>query len=245
MSSAAPYGGMRVVIANDDQLVVDGVKRVLEADGGFQVVGEAAPGPQVSRLVGRTKPDIVLLDLPMPGPDRELTCLARICKRHPEVKVAVLSISEDEKMVETAFERGATAYIVKDILNPADLPSTLRQVIGAAYAPLGPHHPQATAASGLTEREKAILSLLATRATHPTQDDLHLDIDRSPAARLRHARQRFVDARANLRHWEQLGRTWDYDARKLFPFPTPRPSSLLILVLIVAVSWLTFELLSR
>jgi len=103
---------MRVLIADDHKLIVDGIKRALEESPDFEVVGEASSGSQVLPLVGRTKPDLVLLDLRMPGADG-LTCLAQIRKRHPEVKVVVLSVSTDENVIQTVLKRGASAYIVR------------------------------------------------------------------------------------------------------------------------------------
>ncbi len=153
---------MRVLIADDHRLIVDGIKRALEACDDFEVVGEATSGSQVLPLVGRTNPDLVLLDLRMPGADG-LTCLAQIRKRHPDVKVVVLSVSTDENVIQTALKRGASAYIVKSV-NPIDLPSALRQAMeGTVYTAVGLPQPGENAArvAGLTERETAILSALA------------------------------------------------------------------------------------
>ena len=85
---------MRVLIADDHKLIVEGVKRALGDSPDFEVVGECSSGSQVLPMVGRTNPDIVLLDLRMPGADG-LACLSRIRKQHPEVKVVVLSVSTD------------------------------------------------------------------------------------------------------------------------------------------------------
>jgi DNA-binding NarL/FixJ family response regulator len=153
---------MRVLIADDHKLIVEGVKRALEEADDFEVVGECSSGSQVLPLVGRTNPDIVLLDLRMPGADG-LTCLAQIKKRYPEVKVVVLSVSTDENVIQTVLMRGASAYIVKSI-NPIDLPSALRQAVeGTMFSAIGLPEPgeSAAKAAGLTEREAAILSALA------------------------------------------------------------------------------------
>jgi DNA-binding NarL/FixJ family response regulator len=153
---------MRVLIADDHRLIVEGVKRSLEDADDFEVVGECSSGAQVLPMVGRTNPDIVLLDLRMPGADG-LTCLAQIKKRHPEVKVVVLSVSTDENVIQTVLQRGASAYIVKSI-NPIDLPSALRQAVdGTTFTTIGLPEPgeAAAKAAGLTEREAAILSALA------------------------------------------------------------------------------------
>jgi DNA-binding NarL/FixJ family response regulator len=153
---------MRVLIADDHKLVVEGIKRSLEDSSDFEVVGEASSGSQVLPLVGRTNPDIVLLDLRMPGADG-LMCLNQIRKRYPKVKVVVLSVSTDENVIQTVLKGGASAYIVKSI-NPIDLPSALRQAVeGTVFSAIGlPDASDSPArAAGLTERETAILSALA------------------------------------------------------------------------------------
>jgi DNA-binding NarL/FixJ family response regulator len=154
---------LKVVIADDHRLILDGIKHALEEDGGFQVVGEATSGERVLPIVGQTSPDLVVLDLRMPGMDG-LTCLDQIKKRHPTIKVVILSVSTDERLIETILARGASAYIVKSV-NPVDLPAALRQAVdGTVFSAIG--LPEATApgaarAAGLTDRELAILSALA------------------------------------------------------------------------------------
>src|SRR5215470_4597886 len=127
---------MRVLVADDHKLIVEGIKRALDESEDFEVVGEATSGSQVIPLVARTNPDLVLLDLRMPGADG-LTCLTRIRKQHPNVKVVILSVSTDENVIQTVLKRGASAYIVKTI-NPIDLPSALRQAMdGTVYTAIG------------------------------------------------------------------------------------------------------------
>lgn len=152
---------MRVVIADDHKLIVDGIKRALEESNDFEVVGEASSGSQVLPLINRTKPDLVLLDLRMPGADG-LTSLSRIRKQHPNVKVVILSVSTDENVIQSVLKRGASAYIVKTI-NPIDLPSALRQAMeGTVFSAIGlPERDSPGRAAGLTERETAILAALA------------------------------------------------------------------------------------
>ena len=153
---------MRVLIADDHKLIVDGIKRALEESNDFEVVGEASSGSQVLPMVGQTNPDLVLLDLRMPGADG-LTCLGRIRKRYPNVKVVVLSASTDGNVIKTVLKRGATAYIVKSV-NPIDLPSALRQAMdGTVHSAMGlpDTEDNAARAAGLTERETTILAAVA------------------------------------------------------------------------------------
>jgi len=153
---------MRVLVADDHKLILEGIKRALEESEDFEVVGECSSGSQVLPMVGRTNPDLVLLDLRMPGADG-LTCLSQIRKRYPDIKVVVLSVSTDENLIQTILKRGASAYIVKSI-NPIDLPSALRQAVeGTVYSAIGLPESSDSAAKavGLTDRETAILSALA------------------------------------------------------------------------------------
>ena len=154
---------LKVVLADDHRLILDSIKRALEEDGGFQVVGEASSGERVLPLVARALPDLVVLDLRMPGMDG-LMCLDQIKKRHPEIKVVVLSASTDEKLIESVLKRGASAYIVKSV-NPVDLPSAIRQAIDeTVFTAIGlPENTSESAAkaAGLTARELAILTALA------------------------------------------------------------------------------------
>jgi DNA-binding NarL/FixJ family response regulator len=155
---------VRVLIADDHPLILAGIKRALEEDDQFEVVAEARVGSQVLPLVSQTNPDLALLDLRMPEMDG-LTCLARIRKEHPKVKVVILSVSTDPEVVQTVLNHGASAYVVKSV-NPIDLSSALRQALeGTVFSAVG--LPEKTAqedavkAAGLTERETTILKALA------------------------------------------------------------------------------------
>jgi DNA-binding NarL/FixJ family response regulator len=143
--------------------MVEGTKQALQRAGGFEVVGEAVNGVQVLPLVRRLKPQLVLLDLRMPQMDG-LTCLAKIRKEFPDVKVAILSVSQDPELIQTALKRGACASIVKSI-DPDDLAGALRQAIdGNVFTTAGvTEDPGERAArdAGLTERELVIVRAVA------------------------------------------------------------------------------------
>lgn len=154
---------MRVVIADDHRLMLDGVRRALEADGSFEIVGETQSGTQVLPIVSQTKPDVVVLDVRMPQMDG-LACLDEIKRRFPEIKVVMLSASTSPDLIETALRRGASAYVLKSV-DPSDLPSTLRQAVsGTVFSTVGlPAEADSSTvkAAGLTERETGILKALA------------------------------------------------------------------------------------
>jgi DNA-binding NarL/FixJ family response regulator len=154
---------VRVLIADDHRLMVEGTKQALERAGGFEVVGEAVNGVQVLPLVRRLKPELVLLDLRMPQMDG-LTCLGKLRKEFPDVKVAILSVSQDPELIQTALKRGANAYIIKSI-DPDDLAAALRQALdGNVFTTAGvTEDPGERAArdAGLTERELVIVRAVA------------------------------------------------------------------------------------
>jgi DNA-binding NarL/FixJ family response regulator len=162
---------LRVAIADDHRLMLDGIKRALETAPDIKVVGEAMSGEEMLRIVPRTRPDVVILDLRMPKGDG-LSTLAELRKTHPDLKVIILSMFEDSEHIDQALHQGAAGYVVKSI-NPLDLPSTIRQVVeGTVYHPRGRGRPGVVGApqgpsaggghpGGLTERELSILRLVA------------------------------------------------------------------------------------
>jgi DNA-binding NarL/FixJ family response regulator len=154
---------LRVLIADDHRLIAEGIKRSLEESSDFEVVGEATTGSQILPLIRRTSPDVVLLDLRMPGVDG-LTALEQIKRDHPTIKVVILSASTDQQVIQAALAKGASAYVIKSV-NPVDLASTIRQVMeGSVFHAVGlPAQGQVSAASelGLTAREVSILQALA------------------------------------------------------------------------------------
>src|SRR5690242_2679685 len=117
---------MKLLVADDHRLLIEALRLVLAAQPEIEIVAEATSGSQVLPLVGQTSPDVVLLEIAMPGMDG-LTCLELIRRRHPEVKVVMLSGSQETAQIQAALKRGASAYIVKTV-DPIELPAILRQV---------------------------------------------------------------------------------------------------------------------
>ncbi len=158
---------LRVAIADDHRLMLDGIKRALETAPDIRVVGEAMSGDEMLTIVPKVNPDVVILDLRMPRGDG-LSTLGKLRKDYPDLKVIVLSMFEDSEHIDQALSQGAAGYVVKSI-NPLDLPSTIRQVVeGTVYHPAGrggggdgAGATPTPAPGGLTERELAILRLVA------------------------------------------------------------------------------------
>ena len=154
---------IRVLVADDHRLMLEGVRRAFDSVEDIELVGEAYTGSQVLPMVARTNPDLVLLDLRMPDMNG-LACLDAIKQRYPKVKVVVLSAFGDADHISSAFKRGATAYIVKTV-NPIDLPSALRQAFEATvYQGVQVFNGAQSDAGdgiGLTDREVSMLKALA------------------------------------------------------------------------------------
>jgi DNA-binding NarL/FixJ family response regulator len=156
---------LKVLIADDHPLMLQGIRRALEMSEDIDVVGEARSGEEMLALVERRKPDLVLLDLHMPGLDG-IDCIAELARSWPGVKAVVISASADRASIDSALLAGASAYILKSV-SPVDIPSVLRQAAtGAVYhVPSAPSQPtgQLAPASGpeLTPRETTILTAVA------------------------------------------------------------------------------------
>ena len=157
-------GRLKVLIADDHRLMLHSIRFALDADDEIEIVAEADSGAKVLPFIGQTGPDLVLLDVRMPGMDG-LTVLERIRERYPQVRVAMLSGVDDPSVIQGAFDRGASAFIVKHI-DPRDLPSALRQAVDdTVFQPLGllERAPSSAAdEAGLTKRELTILEALQT-----------------------------------------------------------------------------------
>ncbi len=162
----------RVLIADEHPLILTGIRRTLERSDDIEVVGEAATGPQVLAMVERRRPDVLLLDVHMPGICGS-DCLEAVRRRWPEVKTLVLSAAEDRATIDSALSAGASAYIVKSV-QPADLLSIIRQVASGVVF----HAPTRRALASvpaddaeqpmLTEREHTVLSAIASGKTTAT-----------------------------------------------------------------------------
>jgi two-component system nitrate/nitrite response regulator NarL len=152
-----------VFVADDHGLVLQALHLALEPHPEIEIVGEAKSGSEVLPRVAETNPDLVLLDIRMPGLDG-LQVLDRLQTAYPEIKVVMLSGVDDPELATEALRRGAKAFLGKGI-DPADVAPVLRQVFEGTLVTesFGASGAAERAANefGLTGREREILEQVA------------------------------------------------------------------------------------
>lgn len=162
---------IRVLLAEDQTLMRDGLRTILELEEGFEVVGEAADGREAVARALALRPDVVLMDVQLPGLDG-VAATARIAAALPATRVVILTTFEREEYVVAGIKAGARGHLLKEI--PAEeLLATIRRVHAGesviqprlASRLLGEFARRgatgAPAAEALTERERAVLRLVA------------------------------------------------------------------------------------
>jgi DNA-binding NarL/FixJ family response regulator len=166
---------IRVVLADDQSLVRAGMRSLIEAEDGIEVVGEAADGAEAVAVTARERPDVVLMDIRMPGVDG-LEATRRIAEHDglEDVRVLVLTTFEADEYVFEALRLGAGGFLLKDA-EPAELlrairvvaggesllsPSVTRRVVAAFANEPAPAAPENALVSELTEREREVVALV-------------------------------------------------------------------------------------
>jgi DNA-binding NarL/FixJ family response regulator len=165
MKNSASKQPVRVVLADDHDLVRSGIKALLSMVEGVQVIAEARDGKELITLVETLAPDVVMTDISMPGMDG-ITAISHIHASHPEVRLLVLSMYDTVDFVKRAVANGACGYLMKDA-PPFELEQAVRSVMatGSYFSPsiaqrlLQPSEP--TADDELTHRQIEILKLIA------------------------------------------------------------------------------------
>lgn len=160
---------IRIIIADDHAMVREGLRMFLAEESDFEVVGEAANGREAVALAQRLKPDVVLMDLIMPGTDG-IEATRQLRESNPDCHVLILTSFSDDQKVRDAIQAGATGYLLKDVLrsqlldavrnaaqgrptlHPEAQRHLMRQVTQPAEIPPFDH---------LTERERDVLALIA------------------------------------------------------------------------------------
>jgi DNA-binding NarL/FixJ family response regulator len=103
---------IRILIADDHVLVRSGLRALLRAEPDIEVVGEAGDGAETVRLAASLSPDLVLLDVSMPG-ESGIATARRLKEAHPELAVLFLTMHEEEALLQEALDAGAAGYVIK------------------------------------------------------------------------------------------------------------------------------------
>lgn len=163
----------RVLIVDDHTLLRAGLRSLLAQDTNIEIVGEAADGRDAVRAVGQLTPDLVLMDLTMPGMNG-IEAVTEIKRRYPEVRILVMTLHKTEDFIHASLRAGADGYILKDATHD-ELRVAIRSVLqGKTYLSMdvsgkvvsgylggGKSASGASVFDTLTHREREILKLVA------------------------------------------------------------------------------------
>jgi DNA-binding NarL/FixJ family response regulator len=159
---------IRILIVEDQTLMRQGLSTILDLEPGLKVLSQAADGEEGARLALELRPDVILMDVQMPGVNG-VEATARICREWPEARIIILTTFDRDDYVYLGVRAGALGYLLKD--TPAErLVSTIRRVHSgevfiqpeiASRALRELMHPQAQPLVTLSEREREVLVLLA------------------------------------------------------------------------------------
>ena len=220
---------IRVLLADDHAVLRAGLGMLLGAQADIEIVGEAANGVEVSRLAAALRPDVVLLDLSMPGP-RSGTVIREVLRACPETRVLILTMHDDAAYMRSALSAGASGYLVKRAAD-SELLSAIRAVhagrtfVDMTRAPDAlPRTSQAsTPGSGkppkaLSKRERQVLRLLAQgHSNQQIANAIRLSVKTVETYRTRLSEKLGLKGRAELYRFASESGILDADAVLMRP----------------------------
>jgi two-component system, NarL family, response regulator NreC len=199
-------GEITIVLADDHAVVRSGLRLLLDQAGGFHVVAEAGDADAALRSVLGYKPDVLVLDLNMPGEPTSLEAIPRVPEVSPGTRVVVLTMQEDPSFARHALQAGAAGYVLKEAADTELVEAVRRAAAGETYLNprLGAALAAAPAASGgppddLTTREVDVLRLIALGHTNTEiAAQLYLSVRTVESHRARIGQKLRLSTRAEL-----------------------------------------------
>ncbi len=168
---------IRVLLADDHTILRDGIRALLVDQADIEVIGEAEDGLSTVKMVGKLKPDVVIMDIAMPLLNG-LEATRQIQRDHPQVKVLILTMHDNEEYIRQVLAAGALGYVLKDAAahdllgairavhrGEAVLSPAITRLVIEDYLRWGDIRPADTS-NGLTPREREILQLIAEGYTN-------------------------------------------------------------------------------
>jgi NarL family two-component system response regulator YdfI len=199
-----------VLVVDDHLIVREGLSLILETAEGIEQAGEAADGAEALRLCAELRPDVVLMDLRMPGMDG-MTAIRRLAESQPQVAVIILTTYDEDDLMLQGLQAGARGFLLKDTSRAALLdairaaargqtllsPAVMQRILAHAAAPVAPAPASAAGPLDLTERELEVLRAAAQgQRTKEIAYALHIT-ERTVKAHLASIYNKFgVDSRA-------------------------------------------------
>jgi two-component system, NarL family, response regulator NreC len=167
-------GKIRVLIVDDHAVVRSGLRKVLEAEADIDVVGEAGDARNAVFQTRSTKPDVILMDVVMPG-KTGIEAIPDVLHDAPDAKVLILSMQDDPRYVREAFDAGASGYVLKEAVD-TDVVAAIRDVaagghyvhptLGARMVAADAEERKRAEDDPLSDRERDVLQLLALGHTN-------------------------------------------------------------------------------
>jgi two-component system, NarL family, response regulator YdfI len=161
---------IRILVADDHLIIRQGLRLILETEADFELVGEAGDGAEAVRLCAELKPEVVLMDLRMPGMDG-LTAIEHLHKEQPDVSVVILTTFNEDDLMVRGLRAGAKGFLLKDTdretlfntIRAARRGETLLQpeILARVLSKAGGDSGSAASSTELTERELEVLLAVA------------------------------------------------------------------------------------